>query len=77
MVPAANDRGLSRRHIMGQIDNSLGRLGTDRLDVYFCHHCDPLTPIEETLAAMDVLIRQGKVLYVGVSNFSAWESPHA
>ncbi len=75
--PTANDRGLSRRHIMLQIEQSLARLGTDRLDVYFCHHYDPLTPIEETLAAFDVLIRQGKVLYVGVSNFSAWEAARA
>jgi len=75
--PGGNDRGLSRRHIFAQIDKSLARLGTDRLDVYFCHHYDPLTPLEETLAAMDVLVRQGKVLYVGVSNFAAWQAAKA
>jgi len=68
-----NDRGLSRRHILMQAEASLRRLGTDRLDVYFCHHRDPQTPAVETLRAMDDLVRQGKVLYVGVSNWTAWQ----
>lgn len=74
MGPGGNDRGLSRRHILMQVENSLRRLGTDRLDVYFCHHRDARTPVEQTLAAMDDLVRQGKVLYVGVSNWSAWQT---
>ena len=71
--PGGNDRGLSRRHILAQVERSLRRLGTDRLDVYFCHHYDPKTPVAETLRAMDDLVRQGKVLYVGASNWSAWQ----
>lgn len=67
-----NERGLSRGHIMEQVELSLGRLGTDRLDVYFCHCEDPRTPMEETLRAMDDLVRQGKVRYAGVSNWPAW-----
>ena len=73
----AKNRGLSRRHIFQQIECSLRRLGTDRLDVYFCHHHDLNTPVDETLAAMDVLIRQGKVLYLGVSNWMAGEIAYA
>jgi len=73
MGEGGNDRGLSRRHIMLQAEASLRRLGTDRLDVYFCHHWDARTPAAETLAAMDDLIRQGKVLHLGVSNWSAWQ----
>jgi aryl-alcohol dehydrogenase-like predicted oxidoreductase len=72
MGDGPNDRGLSRRHIMLQAEASLRRLGTDRLDVYFLHHRDPSTPVEETLRAMDDLVRHGKVLYMGVSNWSAW-----
>lgn len=66
-----NDRGLSRKHIMESIDKSLERLGTDYLDIYFCHRPDPETPIEETARAMDDLIHQGKVLYWGTSEWSA------
>ncbi|MFB3891409.1 MAG: aldo/keto reductase [Phycisphaerae bacterium] len=72
-----NNRGLSRRHIMLMVDGSLRRLGTDRLDVYFCHHRDARTPVEETLAALDHLVRQGKILYAGVSNWSAWQIAEA
>jgi aryl-alcohol dehydrogenase-like predicted oxidoreductase len=75
--PGKNERGLSRRHIMMQVEASLSRLGTDRLDVYFCHHRDPKTNVEETLAAMDDLIRQGKVLYLGISNWAAWQIAQA
>jgi aryl-alcohol dehydrogenase-like predicted oxidoreductase len=67
-----NDRGLSRVHILRQIDASLTRLGTDRLDMYLIHEPDPETPLEETLGALDDLVRMGKVLYVGASNIEAW-----
>ena len=62
-----NDRGLGRKHIMESLEQSLRNLGTDYLDLYFCHREDPNTPLEETLFAMDDLIRQGKVLYWGTS----------
>lgn len=68
-----NARGLSRRHIMLAVEASLRRLGTDRLDVYFVHSFDPRTPIEETLRALDDLVRQGKILYPSVSNWAAWQ----
>jgi len=55
------------------VERSLKRLGTDRLDIYFCHHFDAKTALDETLRAMDDLIRQGKVLYLGVSNWTAWQ----
>ena len=70
--PGPNDRGLSRRHILAQIDESLTRLQTDRLDLYLIHEPDPDTPIDETLGALDDLVRAGKVLYVGASNIEAW-----
>ena len=65
-----NDRGLSRKHIMESIDKSLQRIGTDYLDVYFCHRFDPQTPIEETARAMDDLVHQGKVVYWGTSEWT-------
>jgi aryl-alcohol dehydrogenase-like predicted oxidoreductase len=68
-----NDRGNSRRHIMLQVEQSLRRLQTDRLDLYFLHHFDAKTPIEETLRAMDDLVHQGKILYPAVSNWAAWQ----
>jgi aryl-alcohol dehydrogenase-like predicted oxidoreductase len=68
-----NARGLSRRHIMQAVEQSLKRLDTDRIDVYFCHSFDKNTPIEETLHAFDDLVRQGKVLYPAVSNWAAWQ----
>ncbi|MCX5909075.1 MAG: aldo/keto reductase, partial [Deltaproteobacteria bacterium] len=68
-----NARGLSRRHIMMAVEASLRRLQTDRLDLYFLHCFDPDTAIEEALRAMDDLVRQGKILYLGVSNWSAWQ----
>jgi aryl-alcohol dehydrogenase-like predicted oxidoreductase len=70
--PGPNDRGLSRRHILQQIDASLARLQTDRLDMYLIHEPDPETPLDETLQALDDLVRMGKVLYVGASNIEAW-----
>src|SRR5690349_11252864 len=69
----ANDRGLSRKHIMESAHASLRRLGTDYLDMYQAHRYDHQTPLEETLRAFDDLIRQGKVLYVGVSEWRSEE----
>lgn len=66
-----NDRGLSRKHIIESIEKSLKRLGTDYVDIYFCHRPDPDTPIRETCQAMNTLIEQGKVLYWGTSVWSA------
>jgi voltage-dependent potassium channel beta subunit len=65
-----NDRGLSRKHIMESVHDSLKRVGTDYFDVYFCHRFDPETPLEETVRAMDDLVRQGKVLYWGTSDWT-------
>lgn len=65
--------GLSRRVIMGQVEESLRRLGTDVIDLYYMHGWDPHTPIEESLRAFDDLVRAGKVRYIGVSNFKAWQ----
>jgi aryl-alcohol dehydrogenase-like predicted oxidoreductase len=70
--PGPNDRGLSRRHILQQVDESLARLQTDRLDMYLIHEPDPETPLEETLQALDDMVRMGKVIYVGASNIEAW-----
>src|SRR5262245_11851062 len=66
------DRGLSRKHILDAIDGSLRRLRTDYVDLYQCHHPDPGTPIDETLRAMDDVVRAGKARYVGCSNVHAW-----
>ena len=66
-----NDRGLSRKHVIESCERSLRRLGTDYLDLYFCHREDPETPLEETARAMDDLVRQGKILYWGTSVWSA------
>jgi|SRR5690554_6861513 len=65
-----NDRGLSRKHIMESIDRSLRNIGTDYLDIYFCHRYDAETPVEETACAMDDLIRRGKILYWGTSEWT-------
>ncbi len=69
--PGVNDRGLSRKHIMESCENSLRRLQTDYVDLYQAHRYDYETPLEETLRAFDDLVRQGKVLYVGVSEWTA------
>jgi aryl-alcohol dehydrogenase-like predicted oxidoreductase len=71
--PGPNDRGLSRKHIMESAHGSLRRLQTDYIDVYQAHRFDHHTPLEETLTAFDDLVRQGKVLYVGVSEWRAEE----
>jgi aryl-alcohol dehydrogenase-like predicted oxidoreductase len=71
--PGKNDRGLSRKHIMESCHASLKRLGTDRIDLYQAHRFDYETPLEETLSAFDDLIRQGKVHYIGTSEWKASE----
>ena len=71
--PHPNDAGLSRKHIMDAVDNSLRRLQTDYIDLYQAHAWDPETPIDETMRAFDDLVRQGKVRYIGCSNFDAWQ----
>jgi aryl-alcohol dehydrogenase-like predicted oxidoreductase len=68
-----NDRGLSRRHILASVEASLRRLRTDRVEILFVHTFDPATPIHETLRALDLVVRQGKALYIGVSNWAAWQ----
>lgn len=69
--------GLSRRRIMSAVEQSLRRLNTDHIDLYQAHRPDPNTPVEETIEAMDRLVRDGKVRYVGASNYSAWEMTRA
>jgi aryl-alcohol dehydrogenase-like predicted oxidoreductase len=69
--------GLSRRHILWSVDQSLKRLGTDWIDLYIVHREDPHTPLEETLQALDDLVQAGKVRYVGFSNWSAWKAAAA
>ena len=71
MGPGPNDRGLSAKHIREQCHASLERLGMDYLDIYMCHRPDPSVPLEETVRAMEDLARQGKILYWGVSEWSA------
>ncbi|MDE2694848.1 MAG: aldo/keto reductase, partial [Paracoccaceae bacterium] len=68
-----NARGGTRKHIMTAINESLNRLNTDYIDIYFLHRFDDLTPIEETLRVLEDLVRSGKVLYLGASNFAAWQ----
>jgi aryl-alcohol dehydrogenase-like predicted oxidoreductase len=72
-----NDRGTSRRHVTRALEASLKRLQTDRVDVFFLHQFDKLTPIEESVRALEDLVRAGKVLYPAVSNWSAWQTQRA
>jgi len=77
-LPVASDagpnaQGGNRRHILRAVDQSLARLGTDRLDVLFLHRWDERTALDQTLRALDDLVRSGKVVYLGVSNFAAWQ----
>lgn len=72
MGDGSNDEGLSRLHILQAVEDSLRRLDTDYIDLYQTHSFDPNTPIEETLEALDSLVRQGKVRYIGCSNYPAW-----
>jgi aryl-alcohol dehydrogenase-like predicted oxidoreductase len=74
--PTGNDvnaRGATRKHIMTAINESLNRLNTDYIDIYFLHRFDDLTPIEETLRVLEDLVKSGRVLYLGASNFAAWQ----
>jgi aryl-alcohol dehydrogenase (NADP+) len=71
-TPGAGAADLSRRYLMRAAEHSLQRLGTDRIDLYYLHRDDPTVPLEETVRALADLVRQGKVRYIGVSNFRAW-----
>ena len=73
MANGPNNVGLSRKHILHEVDQSLERLGTDYIDLYLIHGEDPLTPPEETLSALNDVVRAGKVRYIGASNHSAWQ----
>jgi aryl-alcohol dehydrogenase-like predicted oxidoreductase len=75
--PGVNQVGLSRGHILSSIDGSLRRLGLDYVDLYQIHGFDPATPIEETVRALDDVVRSGKARYVGFSNLSAWQAMKA
>jgi aryl-alcohol dehydrogenase-like predicted oxidoreductase len=72
-----NDRSASRRHLVKAVEDSLDRLGTDYLDLYQIHAFDPTTPLAETLSTLEDLVRAGKVLYVGISNFVGWQIERA
>lgn len=74
--PGPNDVGLSRVHILREIERSLQRLGTDYLDVYLVHSYDKTTPLEETMTALDDVVRSGKARYVGCCNYAAWQVCH-
>ncbi|SDN53996.1 Predicted oxidoreductase [Paenibacillus sp. yr247] len=71
MGEGPNDRGLSRKHVFEQLHASLKRLQTDYVDIFYCHRYDPETPVDETLRTIEDMVRQGKVLYVGVSEWTA------
>ena len=73
MTPGPNGGGLSRKHILSAIDASLTRLGMDYVDLYQIHRFDPNTPIEETMDALDTVVRAGKVRYIGASSMHAWQ----
>jgi aryl-alcohol dehydrogenase-like predicted oxidoreductase len=77
MGPGPNDSGLTRKHILWQVEASLKRLGTDYIDLYQIHSFDPLTPWQETLWALDDLVKSGKVRYIGASNLAAWQLAQA
>ncbi|HUP04733.1 MAG TPA: aldo/keto reductase, partial [Bryobacteraceae bacterium] len=77
MGPGPNDLALSRHHLIEACEASLRRLGTDYIDLYQAHSVDSITPMEETMAAFDHLVRQGKVRYIGCSNFPAWQTMKA
>jgi aryl-alcohol dehydrogenase-like predicted oxidoreductase len=73
MGPGPNDAGLSRHHLIAECEASLRRLGTDHIDLYQVHEWDGQTPLEETLEALDTLVRSGKVRYIGASNYAGWQ----
>ncbi len=72
MGKGPNEQGNSRWHIMHECEASLKRLGRDHIDIYYLHEWDGMTPVEETMSALDMLVQQGKVRYIGCSNFSGW-----
>lgn len=72
MGPMSWDAGTSRKHLLSAIDASLARLGTDYVDLFQLHRDDPSTPLDETLEALDTIVRSGRAQYVGVSNWGAW-----
>jgi 1-deoxyxylulose-5-phosphate synthase len=74
MGPSANDRGASWKHMIEACEASLRRLQTDRIDLYYAHTWDETTPIDETMEAFDRLRRDGKILYIGISNYSTWQA---
>lgn len=71
--PGPNGRGMSRRHAVAELEGSLRRLGTDHVDVLFIHKWDPMTPLEEQLRTVEDILRAGKALYLGASNWAAWQ----
>ena len=73
MSDKPNARGLSRKHILASIDASLKRLGTDHVDLYVIHRFDPETPIEETIEALDTVVRSGRARYIGASSMHGWQ----
>lgn len=77
MWPGPYGDGLSKKYLVGSLDQSLQRLGLDYVDIFYAHRPDPETPIEETMAALDLIVKQGKALYVGVSNFSGAQFENA
>ena len=74
---SVNARGATRYHLVRAVENSLKRLATDRIDVFFLHRFDDITPLEETLRAVEMLVSQGKILYPAVSNYAAWQTARA
>ena len=77
MGPGPNDSGMSRVHIMNAVEDSLRRLDSDHIDIYYIHHVDSQTPLEEMLRAVDDLVHQGKVRYIACSNYQAWRLSEA
>ena len=74
---SANSWGASRYHMIQAVEQSLRRLQTDHIDLYYCHRWDDTTPIEETLRGLDDLIRMGKICYIGASSYASWQLAHA
>src|SRR6266487_1594507 len=77
MGEGPNDVGLSRKHILSSVDQSLRRLGTEYIDLYQVHCWDNVTPLEETLSTLDSLVQSGKVRYIGASNYTGWQLQRA
>src|SRR5436190_7346164 len=75
--PGPNDAGLSRKHLRAALDGSLRRLGVDHVDLYQVHAFDPLAPLEEALRFFDDAVRAGKIDYIGLSNFTGWQTQRA